>query len=208
MRAPAAVTTVAVAGTPGLPDYVRRLLRGSGLDLDVLLTSDDADQIGGLRQFEKNRIYVWSTEPLTDSSTSCGSKPATPSTWSRPAGRRVRLEVHPLAGHVAEGLTLLDPVSRVFSTPATPSARKARRSGPDLDARRVQHRLGQLADRHRWPLRRPQPPLVTRPAYVDSQAAAAAGLADVSGYVASPLSGHRARGTAAITAWIHVPHGG
>lgn len=120
--------------------------------------------------------------------------------------------MHPLAGHVAEGLTLLDPVSRVSRRRRRP--RHARHAGLVLTSTLAEFSTAlaswrtetdgrydtlYTAHNHQW---------FTRPAYVDSLAAAAAGLADVSGYVASPLSGHRARGTAAITAWIHVPHGG
>ncbi len=183
------------AGTPGLADYVRRLLRGTGLPLDVLLTSDDPDQVGGLRQFAKNRVYV-----SADSSLSRRRHPSlvrveagdTIDLGRDSAHRRVRLEVHPLAGHATEGLTLLDPVSRVpyagdalgtqgtagliltstlaeFSTALT-----GWRAGTDRHCDTLY-----TAHNHQW---------FTRPAYVDSlAAAAAAGLADDGAYVASPL---------------------
>jgi glyoxylase-like metal-dependent hydrolase (beta-lactamase superfamily II) len=205
------------AGTPGLADYVRRLLRGTGLPLDVLLTSDDADQIGGLRQFAKNRVYVSADSSLT--------RRRHPDLVRLEAGdtidlgrdsarRRVRLEVHPLAGHASEGLTLLDPVSRVLyagdalGTQGTAgliltstltefsTALAGWRTGTDR-----RYDTLYTAHNHQW---------FTRPAYVDSlAAAAAAGLADDGAFVASPLPGHRGltSGTTDVTAWIHVPNG-
>ncbi|HVK34648.1 MAG TPA: MBL fold metallo-hydrolase [Microlunatus sp.] len=111
------------------------------------------------------------------------------------ARRRVHLEVPPLGGHATEGLTLLDPVSRVLyagdslGTQGTAgliltstlaqftTALASWRSGTDR-----RYDTLYTAHNHQW---------FTRPAYVDSlAAAAAAGLADDGAYAASPLPGH------------------
>ena len=131
------------------------------------------------------------------------------------ARRRVHLEVHPLAGHATEGLTLLDPVSRVLYAGGslgtqgtaglilTSTLAEFTTSLPSWRSG-TERRYDTLytAHNHQW---------FTRPAHVDSlAAAAAAGLADDGAHVASPLPGHRGltSGMTDVTAWIHVPRGG
>ena len=206
------------AGTPGLADYVRRLLRGTGLPLDVLLTSDDADQIGGLRQFAKNRVYVSADSSLSRSQTprpGAGrsgrhdrSRPRLGTTAGPPGSASAGRSRH--GGPDAARSRLAGSVRR--GRARHPGHRRA---DPDLDPRRVQHRVGRLAGRHRPPLRHPvhrsQPPVVHPTGLCRLPGgAAAAGLADDGAYVASPLPGHRGltSGTTDITAWIHVPNGG
>jgi glyoxylase-like metal-dependent hydrolase (beta-lactamase superfamily II) len=205
------------AGTPGLADFVRRLLRGSGLELDLLLTSDDADQVGGLKQFAGHRIHVSEKSSLTGRRhrdlVRVGAGDLI-DLGRDTARRRVRLEVHPLTGHATEGLTVLDPVSRVLyagdalgtqgpaglvlssSLAAFGTALTSWRSATD-----GRYDTLYTAHNHQW---------FTRPGYVDALATAtAAGLADDGAFVASPLPGYRAltAGTADATAWIHVPIG-
>ncbi len=103
------------SGRPGLLDFVKKLAKGK--PIEVIVTSDDPDQIGGLSQFATTKVYL----PK-------GSKISTTSLRSTTyvgAGDEIDLgvdsqgkaevvEVHPLIGHSAAGLTLLDTGDRLL----------------------------------------------------------------------------------------------
>jgi glyoxylase-like metal-dependent hydrolase (beta-lactamase superfamily II) len=102
------------SGTPGIAAFVKKL--SGALPLEVLATSGDPGQLGGLAQFAGSTIYL----PNGVSAGASGAKIVrlTPGTTIDlgvdRAGRPLRLEVHPLSGHDAAGITLLDPANRVL----------------------------------------------------------------------------------------------
>jgi glyoxylase-like metal-dependent hydrolase (beta-lactamase superfamily II) len=101
------------SGTPGLAAFVTRL--AGSRPIEVIATSDDDGQIGGLAQFGDKTIYL--PKGLTSSS---GVRAKAVADGDRidlgvdRTGRPLVLEVHALAGHSPFGLTLLDPANRVL----------------------------------------------------------------------------------------------
>jgi glyoxylase-like metal-dependent hydrolase (beta-lactamase superfamily II) len=103
------------SGTPGLAAFVARL--AGSVPLEVVATSDDTGQIGGLRQFAKNRIYLPKGAPiprtgLEDAVEIAGG--ATIDLGNNSAGKPVTLQVDALTGHSPYGLTLLDESDRIL----------------------------------------------------------------------------------------------
>jgi glyoxylase-like metal-dependent hydrolase (beta-lactamase superfamily II) len=96
------------SGTPGLAAFVAPLAHGR--PLDVVVTSDDPGQIGGLGQFARNRIYLPAgvTAPQGLGSMERVAPGGRLDLGTDRAGRPLILEVHPLAGHSPTGITLLD----------------------------------------------------------------------------------------------------
>jgi glyoxylase-like metal-dependent hydrolase (beta-lactamase superfamily II) len=103
------------SGTPGLAGFVKKL--AGALPVDVIVTSDDPGQMGGLNQFATGEmIYLPAGAPL----------PAFVSKYKQVAtgdridlgrdtiGRPLVIEVHQLKGHSPAGITLLDVNNRVL----------------------------------------------------------------------------------------------
>ncbi len=104
------------AGAPGLATFVSRLI--GSVPLEVIVTSDDPGQIGGLMQFAADKIYVpkGAAIPPKMGLTNVAEVGSgdTISLGTDTAGRPVTIEILPLAGHSAKGLTLLDVSDRVL----------------------------------------------------------------------------------------------
>jgi glyoxylase-like metal-dependent hydrolase (beta-lactamase superfamily II) len=92
------------AGAPGLAAFVTRLI--GSVPLEVVITSDDPGQIGGLTQFAADKIYMPKIAEVGSGDTI--------SLGTDTAGRPITIEIQPLAGHSANGLTLLDVNDRVL----------------------------------------------------------------------------------------------
>ena len=187
-------------GTRGLADHVRGLV--PQLPLELLLTSDDAAQVGGLGQFAEHTVHLPSSAVVDTSGLSAvnllSDGDLIPLGLDS-AGRSVELEVYSLPGHSASSTTVLDPVSRVlFAGDALGTQGPA--GGLLLDApleefaaaltawrRKTDGRYDTVytAHNHQWH---------TSPVYVDSvQAAVADGLArGAAAHVASPRLGYAA----------------
>jgi glyoxylase-like metal-dependent hydrolase (beta-lactamase superfamily II) len=102
------------SGTAGVGTFVENL--AGTLPLDVVVTSDDPDQIGGLADFKTHTVYLPAgVAPSTALANvhRIGRGDVIDLGLDR-AGRPLRLEVHTLAGHSATGLTLLDVNDRVL----------------------------------------------------------------------------------------------
>jgi glyoxylase-like metal-dependent hydrolase (beta-lactamase superfamily II) len=104
------------AGVPGLATFVSRLI--GSVPLEVIVTSDDPGQIGGLMQFAADKVYVPKGAAISPkmgltnvSEVGAGD---TISLGTDTAGRPVTIQVEPLASHSATGLTLLDVNDRVL----------------------------------------------------------------------------------------------
>lgn len=101
-------------GTPGIAAFVRTL--AGGRPVELVVTSDDEGQIGGLSQFAGTAIYLpkgMAAPPAARGATFIGAGDRIDLGTDR-AGRPLMLEVHPLVGHSASGLTLLDATNRVL----------------------------------------------------------------------------------------------
>ena len=103
-------------GAPELATFVSRLI--GSVPLEVIITSDDPGQIGGLMQFAADKIYVpkGAAIPSQLGLTNVSEVGAgdTISLGTDTAGRPVTIQVEPLAGHSSTGLTLLDVSDRVL----------------------------------------------------------------------------------------------
>ena len=102
------------SGTPGLAAFAKNL--AGALPIDVIVTSGDAGQIGGLSQFSGSALYL----PVGVSAPAGATKVTRAASGTKielgvdRAGRPLVIEVHPLTGHSADGLTLLDVNERVL----------------------------------------------------------------------------------------------
>lgn len=191
-----------------------RRFKETGLRLDIVVTSDDADQIGGLDQFPKSTVYVPEKAELSGLKSSLRRRIVrvghgdSIDLGNDADGRPVSLVVHALPGHNASCITLLDATSRVlFSGDALGTqgvdglvlgtsrenfvaALSVWRAATD-----GQYDTLYTAHNHQW---------FTRPAYVDSVAAA---LTAPPSTPTPPKPGYTSY-TAGITdvlAWVHVP---
>ncbi len=102
------------AGTPGIAAFVRNLAGRTPVELVV--TSDDEGQIGGLSQFAGTTIYLpkgMAAPAAVSNATYVGTGDRIDLGTDR-AGRPLALDVHALAGHSASGITLLDATNRVL----------------------------------------------------------------------------------------------
>lgn len=101
-------------GTPGVAAFVRNL--AGKLPIEVVVTSDDAGQIGGLQQFASTAVHL----PRGMAAPSGLTNVRFVSDGDRidlgvdRAGRPLLLEVHALPGHSPVGITLLDSTNRVL----------------------------------------------------------------------------------------------
>lgn len=103
------------AGAPGLARFVDRL--AGKLPVEVIVTSDDPGQVGGLGQFSRRKVYVPRGSAIRrtglDQVSEVGAGDAL-SLGADGAGRPLMIQVVPLAGHSSSGLTLLDVNDRVM----------------------------------------------------------------------------------------------
>jgi glyoxylase-like metal-dependent hydrolase (beta-lactamase superfamily II) len=101
------------SGAPGLKDLITRLI--GDVPFDVVLTSDDPDQIGGLPQLHGHRLYA--TKRVAGSAAIALHRIREGDTISLGmdgAQRPLTLEVHALTGHSSAGITLLDINDRIL----------------------------------------------------------------------------------------------
>ncbi len=107
------------SGAPGLAAFVSRLT--GSVPLEVIVTSDDPGQIGGLSQFTSNKVYLPKGATIARTSLRNASEVIhevtqgdTISLGIDTAGRPATIQVEPLSGHSATGLTLLDVSDRIL----------------------------------------------------------------------------------------------
>jgi hydroxyacylglutathione hydrolase len=101
-------------GTPGIATFVRNL--AGRTPIEVIVTSDDEGQVGGLSQFAGTTIYLpkgMAAPTTARNATFVGAGERIELGTDR-AGRPLALEVQPLIGHSASGITLLDATNRVL----------------------------------------------------------------------------------------------
>ncbi|MGJ6978960.1 MBL fold metallo-hydrolase [Aestuariimicrobium soli] len=205
-------------GSPGLLAFVRRTLAGSGVPLEVIVTSGDDDQLGGLEQFRGCTVHAFEGTDLGTGRTTGVVRHRAGDVIDLgrdSSGRTVGLEVQPLPGHSSDAITLLDATSRVLFAGDALGTQGGSSAGLVLSSSDLAgyqaalsgwraHTDGAFdtlytAHNHQW---------FTRPAYVDSVATAvAAGVSNPGAFVASPLPGHRGltAGTGDVQAFVHVP---
>jgi len=102
-------------GTPGTAKLARKL--AGPVPLDVVVTSDDADQLGGLSQFHETDIYAAEGVSLPDTLPKRRKTVGAGHVFDLGtdlAGRPATVEVIPLAGHSDAGLTLLSVSDRIL----------------------------------------------------------------------------------------------
>jgi glyoxylase-like metal-dependent hydrolase (beta-lactamase superfamily II) len=102
------------SGTPGVAAFVRGL--AGSLPVEVIVTSDDPGQIGGLQQFAGSVVHLprGLTPPAGLQQIREVSGGDRIDLGADRAGRPLVLEVHRLTGHSPHGLTLLDRANRVL----------------------------------------------------------------------------------------------
>jgi glyoxylase-like metal-dependent hydrolase (beta-lactamase superfamily II) len=102
------------SGTPGVAEFASRL--AGSVPVDVVVTSDDPGQVGGLAQFPRSTLYL----PAGVVAPAAAGRVERVGAGSRidlgadRAGRPLVLEVHPLTGHSPSGITLLSVSDRVL----------------------------------------------------------------------------------------------
>src|SRR4051795_9540869 len=98
------------SGTPGIAAFSRNL--AGDLPLEVIVTSNDRDQIGGLSQFPAGtKVYVPRGSGVAGTDLGAGD---VIDLGVDSAGRPARIEVQPLLGHSKTGITLLDVSDRAL----------------------------------------------------------------------------------------------
>jgi glyoxylase-like metal-dependent hydrolase (beta-lactamase superfamily II) len=98
------------SGTPGIAAFAKNL--AGTLPLEVIVTSNDRDQIGGLSLFAAGtKIYAPRGSGVTGEAVGAGD---VIDLGVDPAGRPARIEVQPLPGHSKSGITLLDVSDRAL----------------------------------------------------------------------------------------------
>jgi glyoxylase-like metal-dependent hydrolase (beta-lactamase superfamily II) len=103
------------SGSPGLAAFVYRLIGST--PPEVIVTSDDAGQIGGLVQFAANRIYLPKGANIPRTGLTNVVEVTTGDTidlGTDMANRPVKIQIEGLTGHSATGLTLLDVSDRAL----------------------------------------------------------------------------------------------
>ena len=103
------------AGASGLAGLVARLIGST--PLEVIVTSDDPGQIGGLNQFSTNKIYLPKGAAISKAGLTNVAEVMQGDTidlGTDNSNRPATIQVEPLAGHSATGLTLLDVSDRVL----------------------------------------------------------------------------------------------
>jgi glyoxylase-like metal-dependent hydrolase (beta-lactamase superfamily II) len=103
------------SGSAGLAALVYRLIGST--PLEVIVTSDDPGQIGGLPQFAANKIYLPKGANIPHAGLKNVAEVTTGDTISLgtdSANRPATIQVEALAGHSAAGLTLLDVSDRAL----------------------------------------------------------------------------------------------
>jgi glyoxylase-like metal-dependent hydrolase (beta-lactamase superfamily II) len=101
------------SGAPGFSSFVKRL--AGNVPVEVIVTSNDPGQVGGLGQFSGGKVYLPKGMPRGDlrNASEVGRGDAI-SLGSDAAGRPAIIQVEPLSGHSSTGLTLLDVSDRVL----------------------------------------------------------------------------------------------
>jgi len=172
------------SGTPGIAAFVKKL--AGALPVEVIVTSTDPGQIGGLAQFAGATIYIPDSmaAPAGTSGVTRVSRGSRIDLGTDRAGRPLHLDVHPLSGHDPTGLTLLDATNRVLfsgdalGTQASDAGLILREGLTPFDGALARWRtatdgkydLVYTAHNYEW---------FTSPAYVDSvQAAVRKGIAE------------------------------
>jgi glyoxylase-like metal-dependent hydrolase (beta-lactamase superfamily II) len=97
------------SGSPGIASYVKQFT--GNLPLEVVVTSRDLDQTGGLAQFAGHKVYVPAGSMLAGTPVGLGD---TIDLGTDADGRPARFEVHPLSGHDKTGITLLGVSDRIL----------------------------------------------------------------------------------------------
>lgn len=103
------------AGAPGLSAFVTKL--SGAVPVEVIVTSDDPGQVGGLAQFAANKVYLPKGAVIARTglrNVAEVGRGDVISLGQDAAGRPLEIQVHPLAGHSPTGLTLLDVNDRVL----------------------------------------------------------------------------------------------
>lgn len=102
-------------GAPGFSSFVGKL--AGSVPVEVIVTSDDPGQVGGLGQFSANKVYLPKGAAIPKGALSNVSDVGHGdmiSLGSDSAGRPVTIQVEALSGHSSTGLTLLDVSDRVL----------------------------------------------------------------------------------------------
>ncbi|MDA0168386.1 MBL fold metallo-hydrolase [Solirubrobacter taibaiensis] len=97
------------SGTQGIAAFAKKL--AGTVPLDVVVTSEDPDQVGGLAQFTGSTVYGPPGVPGVTAPVGSGD---VIDLGVDSAGRPAKIEVQPLSGHSKKGLTLLDISDRVL----------------------------------------------------------------------------------------------
>lgn len=97
------------SGSPGIATYVKQFT--GNLPLEVVVTSRDLDQTGGLPQFAGSTVYVPAGSGLSGTPVALGD---VIDLGVDADGRPLRLEVQPLSGHDKTGITLLSISDRIL----------------------------------------------------------------------------------------------
>jgi glyoxylase-like metal-dependent hydrolase (beta-lactamase superfamily II) len=102
------------SGTPGLAAFVKRL--AGAVPVEVIVTSSDPGQIGGLAQFTGATVYIPDSMPAPAGTSGAirMSRGSRIDLGVDGAGRPLLLEIYPLSGHDPSGITLLDTANRVL----------------------------------------------------------------------------------------------
>lgn len=102
------------SGTPGVAGFVRGL--AGKLPVEVILTSDDAGQIGGLGQFVAATVHVprGMTAPAGVKNVRYVTGGDRIDLGTDRAGRPLVIEIQPLSGHSPHGITLIDVNNRAL----------------------------------------------------------------------------------------------
>jgi glyoxylase-like metal-dependent hydrolase (beta-lactamase superfamily II) len=102
-------------GAPGFSSFVGKL--AGSVPVEVIVTSDDPGQVGGLGQFSANKVYLPKGAAIPKgglSNVSYVGHGNIISLGSDCAGRPATIQVEARAGHSSAGLTLLDVSDRVL----------------------------------------------------------------------------------------------
>jgi glyoxylase-like metal-dependent hydrolase (beta-lactamase superfamily II) len=97
------------SGAPGAEAFVAKL--AGAVPLEVIVTSEDKGQIGGLSQFRSRRIYLPKGSTISRSGLAHVVEVGRGETLDL---GNVTIQVEPLSGHSSAGLTLLDIAERVL----------------------------------------------------------------------------------------------
>jgi len=102
------------SGTPAIAPFVAKL--AGRVPVEVIVTSDDLGQTGGLAEFASNKVYLprGVTAPAVLKNVSAVGPGDMISLGTDSAGRPATIQVFPLGGHSTSGITLLDVSDRLL----------------------------------------------------------------------------------------------